>query len=358
MHFSSQEEGYALKAWIFDGFGGIEKLKLVEMDEPVAGVDEVVVDVSYAGVNPVDRSTLSGRFDWIKPPFVTGAEFAGVVSSVGADAGDVAIGTRVIVNPKLFCGSCYYCLRGEESSCLSNERINRAPHVMGVSREGGWREKANVPAGNLIPVPDEIPLDIASTLAVDGGTAWRLVRRARPKMGEFVLVAGSTGGVGAFAVQIARLYGCEVAAVVGSREQGERMLRLGADHVINRNEQEIPKAVRSLTGQRGADVVIDPLGSATFESSSASLAPLGRYATCGTLTGTKAELSLLHLYSMQVEYIGSTTFSRADLTDVLTAVGRKKVVPQVDSKFPFTELPSAMRRLDDHGRFGKVILEY
>ncbi len=346
-----------MRAWVIEGFGGVEKLSLSDIPEPAAGEGEVVVDVKVAGVNPVDRSTLLGRFDWIRPPFVTGAEFAGVISSVGSGVSGLSVGTRVLVNPKLFCGRCYYCLRGEESACLSNERMNRAPHIIGVSRQGGWRQKAEVPAMNLIPIPEGLPTAEACTLGVDGATAWHLVKRSRPEPGDFALVVGSTGGVGMFAVQIAKMYGCEVAAVVGSSEHAKRMKQLGADHAINRNEQKVVEEVRKLTNNRGADIVLDPLGSATFEMSSSSLAPLGRYATCGTLTGTKAELSLLHLYSMQVEYIGSTTFSRADLNDALNAVARRKLIPQIDSKFRFDELPAAMRRLDEHGRFGKVLVE-
>lgn len=346
-----------MKAWVIDGFGGVEKLSLSDIPEPAASAGEVVVEVKVAGVNPVDRSTLSGRFDWIRPPFVTGAEFAGVISSLGAGVKGLSAGMKVLVNPKLFCGNCYYCLRGEESACLSNERMNRAPHIIGVSRQGGWRQRADVPASNVLPIPDGLPLSEACTLGVDGATAWRLVKRSRPRPGDFVLVVGSTGGVGMFAVQIAKMYGCEVAAVVGSSEHAAKMKQLGADHAINRNEQKVVEEVRRLTNHRGADAVIDPLGSATFEMSSSSLAPLGRYATCGTLTGTKAELSLLHLYSMQVEYIGSTTFSRADLNDAMNAVSRRKLIPQIDSKFRFDDLPAAMRRLDEHGRFGKVLVE-
>ena len=347
-----------MKAWSFDGFGGAEKLQLVDSDEPVAAEDEAVIDVKVAGVNPVDRSTVSGRFDWISPPFITGAEFAGVVTSKGSGVAGLQPGTRVLVHPKLFCGKCHYCLRGEESACLSNARMNRAPHVIGVSREGGWRQKANVPALNLLPIPDDMSFLDACTLGVDGATAWHLLKRARPKLDEFALVVGATGGVGTFAVQIAKLYGCEVAAVAGGPQMADRIRKTGADHVIDRSRQGIPDAVKELTGGRGADIVVDPLGSATFDTSSQSLAPLGRYVTCGTLTGVKSELSLLYLYSMQVEYIGSTTFSRSDMREVVHATARRKLVPQIDSVFKFDDLPSAMRRLDEHGRFGKVMLEF
>lgn len=346
-----------MKAWVFDSFGGSEKLALKEIPEAKAGAGEAVIDVKAAGVNPVDRSTIAGRFDWISPPFVTGAEFAGVVTSAGEGVEGVTPGMRVVVNSKLFCGQCRNCLMGEESACLSNKYIDRAPYIVGVMREGGWRESANLPAQNLIPIPDSLSFRDACTLSVDGATAWRLVNRARPRLNDFALVVGATGGVGSFAVQIAKLYGCEVAAVISGEEQAQRMKQIGADHLINRNDGEVSEKVRELTGGRGADVVIDPLGSATFASSYKSLAPLGRYATCGTLTGVKTELSLLHLYSMQVEFVGSTTYSRSDMIEAVSATARGKMKPQIDSVFKFEELSAAMKRLDEHGRFGKVLVE-
>lgn len=346
-----------MKAWVLDGFGGMDKLRLGDVSRPSAKDGEVVIDVKVAGVNPVDRSTIVGRFDWIKTPFVPGAEFAGVVESAGSGCDGISAGMRVLVNPKIFCGHCHYCLRGEESACLSNAHISSAPHIIGVSRQGGWREKADVPCVNLVPIPDGLSFRDACTLGVDGATAWHLMKRARPKLNDFVLVVGSTGGVGTFAVQIARMYGCEVAAVVGSGAQAQKAKELGADHVIDRNAQNVPQSVRDLTEGRGADIVIDPLGSSTFGTSSSSLAPLGRYVTCGTLTGAKSELSLLHLYSMQVEYVGSTTFSRADMNEVLSATAGRKLKPQIDSVFGFERIPEAMKRLDEHGRFGKVLVE-
>ena len=346
-----------MKAWVFDSFGGSEKLTLRDIPEAKAGAGEVVVDVKVAGVNPVDRSTIAGRFDWITPPFVTGAEFAGVVASVGEGVEGVSPGTRVVVNSRLFCGRCRNCLMGEESACLSNRYIERAPYILGVMREGGWRERANIPAQILTPLPVNLSFRDACTLSVDGATAWWVVRRARPRLNDFALVVGAKGGIGSFAGQVAKLYGCEVAAVISGEEQAQRMKQLGADHVINRKDGQISDSVKELTGGRGADVVIDPLGSATFSSSYLSLAPLGRYATCGTLTGVKAELSILHLYSMQVEFVGSTTFSRSDMNEAVSAMARGKLKPQIDSVYKFEELSAAMKRLDEHGRFGKVLVE-
>ncbi|MEM3851542.1 MAG: zinc-binding dehydrogenase [Methanomassiliicoccales archaeon] len=345
-----------MKAWRFDTFGNYEKLKLEEIREMVVGEHEVKIRVGVAGVNPVDRSTLSGRFDWIRRPFVTGAEFTGTVVDAGGKVNGISKGERVAVFPRLFCGRCHYCLRGDETACLINTHMDRAPFIIGVEREGGWEEFVNVPDTNVIPLPDHISMLDAATVPVDGGTAMRMVGRAHPSPGEFMLVMGSTGGIGSFAVQLGRMYGCEVAAVVSRDEHGNKLSELGADHIINREREEVVKRVKELTNSRGADIVIDPLGSATFQSSTLALAPLGRYATCGILTGAKAEVDLARLYSMQIEYIGSTNMRRVDVINMLSFIASGKIKPLIDSVFNFNDLPKAMQRLDTKGRFGKVMM--
>jgi len=344
-----------MKAWRFSEFGGPERMKLEEIAIPQRGNGEALIRIRAAGVNPVDRSTVSGRFDWIGMPHVPGAEFVGVIEEIDENREGLKSGEAVAVNPKIFCGKCYYCMRGEESACLENRRMERAPLIIGIEGDGGWRELASVPVKNLMKIGSMAMVE-ACTLPVDGATAMHLSERAELKLDEFALVMGATGGVGMFLVQLARLRGCEVAAVVGSDDAGSAVLEFGADHAINRTKVDIPSEVKKLTGGRGADVVFDPLGSATWKTSIASLAPMGRYATCGILTGGTAELSLLTLYSMQHKIIGSTTFSRKDLAAVIELMGRGKIRAPVDSVYPFERLPDAMKRLDEHGRSGKVML--
>jgi len=345
-----------MEAWLFDSFGGPENLALREVEDPKADLGSAIVEVTHAGVNPVDRSILSGRFDWISLPHVPGAEFIGRVTEVPDWAHWLKRGQRVAVMPNLFCGRCYYCVNGNESSCLQNSRIEKEPYLLAIHRQGGWAEKVVVPLQNIVPLPDSIDSEQACTLPVDGLTAWHLTRRVGPKAGETALIMGSTGGIGTFAVQIVKLHGCVVIAVVGDDEHSEAMSKLGADHVVNRNKVDVAKRVKELTSGRGVDIVVDPVGAATWKTSVASLAPMGRYVTCGVLTGASVELSLLSLYSMQHQIIGSTTGSKKDLYSVVQLMAQKRINAVVDSVHPFSELRKAFARLGQHGRFGKVIL--
>lgn len=263
----------------------------------------------------------------------------------------------MVVFPKLFCGECYYCIRGEQSACLANKHMESAPYIIGLQRNGGWSEFATVPARNVMEIPDGVPFEQAVTLPVDATTALHLVSRCRPSVGEKALVMGAPGGVGSFALQMLKMYGCEVISVVGNREQADMVRGLGSDHVIDRNLKDIVAEVRSITGGRGADIVIDPLGSSTLQTSVEALAPLGRYATCGILTGPKAELSILRLYSMQIELVGSTSSNLPDMYAVLEMMGRSKLRGAVDSTFQFSEMRQALSRLDQHGRLGKIVVK-
>jgi NADPH:quinone reductase-like Zn-dependent oxidoreductase len=345
-----------MRVWRFDAFGGAEKLYLAEAEEPSATKGEVVVKVGYAGVNPVDRSIVSGRFGWISLPHTPGAEFVGTVIEVGEESPDFRVGDRVAVMPNLFCGACDYCLMGEESSCTANPNIDREPYLLAIHRGGGWAEYVRVPLRNLVRLPDNLEYKEASTLPVDGLTAWHMLRRARPRPGELVVVVGAAGGVGSFALQFARLYGCSVMAIVGGDKQAKAALDLGADYVADRTE-DIVAAVKNINGGRGADIVVDPLGTATWDTSFRCLGPMGRYVTCGVLTGTTAQLDLLRLYSMQIEVIGSTVGSRRDMVDVLRAASKNRVKPLVDSVYGFDKLRDAYTRLNQHGRVGKVLVE-
>ncbi len=106
-----------MKAWQFAAFGGPERLEMREVERPAPGPGEVLVRVTRCGVNPIDRSVLSGRFAWLALPHTPGAEIVGTVEALGAGtAGAPPVGSPVALAFRLFCGRCYYCLRGREEA--------------------------------------------------------------------------------------------------------------------------------------------------------------------------------------------------------------------------------------------------
>lgn len=185
-------------------FGGPENLQVVDVPRPEPGPNEVLIRVVRCGVNPVDRSQLIGRWQWLQLPHIPGSEIAGTVEMLGPGVGGLTPGQRVGVAWRLFCGRCHYCLRGHEQLCMSDPRTATAPAMPGAFTEGGYAEYAVVPAANAIPLPDNVDFDAACTATLDGVTAWHMMERARVAPGDHVHLAtfyaqeqeivGSTGG--------------------------------------------------------------------------------------------------------------------------------------------------------------------
>lgn len=350
-----------MRAWQFSGFGDIDKLGIREIGQSCPGPGEVRVTVSFAGINHVDRLVVNGRLKWVSLPKTPGAEYVGTVSEAGEGVHDFHRGDRVAVFPKMFCGRCRYCLAGQEGVCLSGWNPERAPvdlstNMLPSSMDGGWAEEALIPSRNLVKLPESLGFREAACLPLSAMTASHIVSRVRPSPGESAVVVGANGGVGHFAVQLLNLSGLAVIAIASSASQEEAMKSLGADFVIARDAGNVRESILSQTGGYGADIIVDSIGQATFRESLNSLAPCGRYVTAGTLSGPFSELSLMQLYSRQLELIGSTTGSRRDLEAVVDLASRGKMKGVVAGEYAFEELPAALEEHAKGGRLGKILL--
>jgi NADPH:quinone reductase-like Zn-dependent oxidoreductase len=174
---------------------------------------------------------------------------------------------------------------------------------------------------------------------------------------DTVLVVAASSGVGSAAVQISKVFGAEVIATAGTKKI-EKAKALGADHVIDHYRQDVAKEVKNLTKGRGADVVIDHVGVATWQSSQRSLAKGGRLVFCGTTTGFEVKIDLRFLYIRQQSILGSTMGCRGDLLRVLRWVEAGKLGAVVDRVFPFAEVAAAHEYVESGQHFGKVVLNF
>jgi NADPH:quinone reductase-like Zn-dependent oxidoreductase len=346
-----------MRAVQITAFGGPENLSVVDIPRPAPGPNEVLVRVVRCGVNPVDRSQLMGRWPWLRLPHIPGSEIAGTIEALGPGVSGLAAGQRVAVALRLFCGRCYYCLRGEEQRCMADPRTATAPAIPGAFTEGGYAEYTVVPASNALPIPDGLDFDAACTATLDGVTAWHMMQRARVQPGDRVLVVGATGGLGTFFLQMARLWGAVPYAVTGSPGRARDLQELGAEAVIDRTSQDVATEARRLTDGRGMDVVLDPTGAASWAASIGSLARGGRYATCGILTGAEVTLNLAPFYAQEQEVIGSTGGTRFDLAQCLDALARGQLRAVIYRRFPLEQAAAAIAALGDEDRLGKILLE-
>lgn len=340
-----------MKAVVFEQPGGTDRLRLMDVENPRPGAGEVLVRVSYCGVNPLDRLLLSGLFPGKPMPHILGSEVGGRVERLGSTVEGFEDGQAVVVYSRLFDGQCPACLRGHEQICHNGG-------IIGVVTQGGWAEYMVVPAQNVVPLPEGLGVEAAAASAVSGLTAWHMVlNRGRLRAAENVAIFGATGGVGSFALQLGHLAGARVIAVTRHGDREAQLRELGADVVIVEGQGEVAQRIMEATNGAGADLVVDPLGQATWAWSFAPVARNGRWVTCGSLTGAEVGLNLASLYSREVELIGSTGGNRAELRELLRTAARRQLKVPVWRKFPLEGAAEALDSLDKEERLGKVLME-
>lgn len=229
-----------------------EPLRLEDVPVPSVGPQEVLVRVTACGICGSDVHFSEGRAPVATTPITLGHEPAGIVAEVGQGVSSVATGQRVVVRPGAGCGSCPACAAGRDSLC---ERSL----VLGMHVDGGLAEYLAADASNVIPVPDAVPLEQAAIISDAVATPYHaLVDRGGLRAGESVAIFG-TGGLGAHAVQLARLAGAATVIAVDVRASAlERARRAGADVTINATEERPSRRIRALAG--GVDLSLECVG--------------------------------------------------------------------------------------------------
>ncbi|MCL4541454.1 MAG: zinc-binding dehydrogenase [Chloroflexi bacterium] len=345
-----------MRAVQIHSFNGPESLRIATVSEPHAAPGEVVIKVAFCGVNPVDRSQTTGRWQWLPLPHIPGSEIAGTIVELGTGVSGLRIGQPVAAAFRIFCGRCSACLEGADEACDADPHSTEAPIMIGLPDNGGYAEYVAIPAANAIPLPDGMSLTDACVATLDGVTAWHEIERARLRTGERVLVTGATGGLGTFFIQMAYQRGATVYAFTGKPEMVGKLRELGAQEVIVRGQENLPDRILQLTQGQGVNVVLDSLGGTMIPTALACLARRGRLVYCGILTGATTEINLAPFYTKQLELIGSTGGSRRDLQQVLNAIAHKEITTNIWQQYGLEEASTAMQGLNDSTRFGKIIL--
>lgn len=331
-----------MKAVRFHRHGGPDVLEYEDAPDPVAGPRRVLVRVRACALNHLDIWERRGIDRVTLPlPHISGSDVSGDV---------VGTGRRVMLQPGLRCGACAECRAGRDNECAQYD-------VLGLRSDGGYAELVSVPAENLIPIPDHIDYVTAAAFPLTFLTAWHmLVTRACVRHGEVVLVLAGGSGVGQAAMQIARQAGARVFATSAPSKM-EHTRRLGAEQVFDHYAGDFSRDLRRLTNGRGADVVIEHVGEATWERSVRCLANGGRLVTCGATTGPRASIDLRHLFARQLSLLGSYMGTFADLSAAAPLFFSGHLRPVIDQVFPLARAADAQRRLEAREQFGKIVLE-
>jgi NADPH:quinone reductase-like Zn-dependent oxidoreductase len=340
-----------MKALAFNEHGGLDKLGYQDVPEPKIGDGEVLVKVRACALNHLDLFVREGLPGLKLPlPFWSGCDIAGEIAEVGAAVEGVAVGDRVAVNPNLSCGRCEFCIRGEDSLCVTYG-------ILGEHTHGGLAEGVKVDGRNVVKLPDHVKFEDAAAFILVSMTAWRmLVTQARLRPGEDLLIIGVGGGVSSTAVQIGKLCGARVWVTSSSDDKLARARELGADECINYAKEDWAKAVFQKTGRRGVDVILENVGAATWQGSIRSLAKGGRLVTCGATSGPIGETDIRLVFWKQISIIGSTMASRREFNEVMTQLFRGKLRAIVDSVMSLRDGVAAQQKLAEGKQFGKIVL--
>jgi zinc-binding alcohol dehydrogenase/oxidoreductase len=315
--------------------GGPEVLRLEEAPDPVAGPGEVLIRVQAAALNHIDLWVRQG-LPSVPKPRILGSDGAGVVAGLGEGADGVREGDEVVINPGL----------GPDGS-----------KIVGEHMDGTCAELIAIPAENVYPVPEGLPLEEAAAFPLAFETAYRmLVTRAGLREGEWVLVWGIGSGVATASFEIAKALGARTVVTSSSDEKLTRARELGADATVNHETGDVATAVKEATRGQGADIVIEHVGEATWKTSLQAARPTGRVVVCGATTGANPPASLNRIWWKQLSVLGSTMGTKEDFEGAYELVASGRARPIVDRVFPLEEAAAAHEYLESGRQFGKVVL--
>ena len=316
--------------------GGPEVLRYEDIDDPKPGPGEVLVELRAASLNHLDIWVRRGMPS-VPKPRILGADGAGVVAALGEGVDGFAPGDRVVLNPGIPHG----------------DRIT----VVGEHTDGTNCELKAIPAAQLYPLVESLTFEEGAAFPLVFETAYRmLVTKAALGEGEWVLLWGIGGGVALAAFEIARTLGARTIVTSSSREKLVRARSLGADVIVNHVDDDVVAVVKDATEERGADVVVETVGEATWDRSLSAAAANGRVVVCGATTGHSPPARLYRLWWKQLVVYGSTMGMPSDFERAYELVRDGKVRIHLDSVFPLAEAAQAHRRLESGAQFGKVVL--
>ncbi len=342
-----------MRAAVLTGHGGADAVAYMDdLPVPEVGAGKVRVRIKAAALNRLDLWVRAGwkglQLDF---PHVICADGAGVVDAVGAGVSQYAPGEAVCIDPTIV-------PPGDpalESGLENQTRIA----ILGEHHSGTAAEFVVLPQRNLLKMPPDFDFGEAAAAGLVGVTAWHsLITRGGLAAGESVLIVGAGGGVNSTSIQIAKLAGAEVIVVGSNAQKCQQAQALGADMVINREEEpQWSRAVTKLTARRGVDVVVDNVGAATLGQSMRACRIGGRILIVGGTSGYGYELNVAQLFARHISVIGSTMGPHRDYVRVMQQVFAGRIQAVIGARLPIHEAREAQTLLENNAVFGKVVLE-
>ena len=322
-----------MKAIELSGLEGFESLRVADVERPEPGGNQVLIEVKAAGINFAELELTRGRYPALKPlPYILGFEAAGIISEVGSQVKSLKVGDAITT----------------------------------IVSSGGYAEYATADANFAIPVPAGISFAEASTIPIQGLSAYALLKyAAKPQGHETVLIQAAAGGVGLFLVQLAKIMGAkQVIALASAKEKLDLVKSLGADVAINYSDNSWPDQVREATGGKGVDVVLEAASGQVGDESFKLIAPFGRVVFFGaknihdTISSEKIQQLIyknqsligFNIPTLRPEQIGEC------VPELLSLIARGRVKLFANTAFPLAEVKKAFEALSNRHTIGRVVL--
>jgi NADPH2:quinone reductase len=322
----------------FDTPGPPGVLRCLDVPVPEPKPGEVLIRAHAIGVGIPDVLIRAGTYSWMPPlPATPGTELSGTIEKLGAGVTSRHLGQRVYTSAR--------------------ERPQRGGH---------YADYVATPAEATFALPDGVDLDAAAALA-NYQVAYHIFNDAlRLERGRSVLVYAAAGGMGNALIDLAKAAGLMVIGVAGGADKARFARELGADHVIDRKAEQVGERVREITGGRGVDAIIDPVGGASIPGNIALLAPCGTLVIYGGLGGA-AELDLQPTLRASRNSPAVRQFSihtwdhlpderRAGMRAVIDMLAAGKLHPRIHARMPLAEAARAHELLENGAVLGKLLL--
>jgi NADPH2:quinone reductase len=318
-----------MKAIRVQEFGEPQVLELQDVPDPVPGAGQVVVKIHAIGINPVDTYIRRGIYGPRSFPFTLGNDAAGVIETVGPDAGEWRAGDRVYVATTL---------------------------------TGAYAEKALCPASGVHPLPEHVSFEQGAAVGVPYATAHRaLFHRARPRVGETLLVHGASGGVGIASVQFARAFGLLVIGTAGSDEGRELVRHEGAHYVYDHHTPDyLDRLKAEVTGGRGVDIILEMLANVNLGKDLPILAPSGRVIVIGSRGPVQVDARNTMAKNSDIRGVSFGGITQEEVAGIHRAIvvglENRTLRPIVGKRFSLADAPRAHVEVIEGKSHGKIVL--
>lgn len=323
-----------MKVITFEQYGGPEVLQYIEQERPKPGDNEVLVEVKAIGINYADTARREGQYVVPTPlPYVPGSEVAGVVAEVGSKVTKFQVGMR----------------------------------VSALIESGGYADFVTLDENGLIPIPEGVDFEQAVALPLQGLSAYHILKTmGRLAPGETVLIHAAAGGVGAIAVQLAKIFGAgKIIATASSAEKLEHAKAMGATHLVDYSKEGWVDEVKRITDNKGVDLALEMVGGEVFNKTLKCLAPFGRLVIFGAASGEQAEFHPGQLMRKNQSVIGfflpqimrNPELFQQSFKELLGYMANGQLKLTIGGSYPLAEAAEVHRLLQSRKTIGKLVLK-